>query len=309
MTTGYSRLPGRRRGILRGASVWLGSDHLLAVRSTRFRENYKRFYFRDIQAIAVARAPRHHLSVRAIAIALVLFWTWALVRSFWPMADQVFFTTLGLLALIWLQVSTRYSCRCRIYTAVSQEELPSIYRTWTARRFLAKVEPLIAAAQPPADPNQAVPAPDPAPAPPAHVPDAAPLPQAAESPAPAPLAAPTPEISNTAAYLFLAILLLDAAITPMPQLPAWAWPVISTARVATALWIIILRHRKQEREGMRRVAIASMVAAGLLLYVQQTAASVAGSMDRVRPIVNTIDMGISITLAILGLAIVLRSRR
>src|SRR5208283_1031251 len=39
------------------------------------------------------------------------------------------------------------SCRCRIYTAVSSEELPSLYRTWTARRFLERVEPVLAQAQ------------------------------------------------------------------------------------------------------------------------------------------------------------------
>src|SRR3989442_15718054 len=67
----YRKLPGHRRGILRGASVWMGPDHLLAVRSMRLREEYKRFYLRDVQAIAVARKPRYHISTRAIVIGVL----------------------------------------------------------------------------------------------------------------------------------------------------------------------------------------------------------------------------------------------
>ena len=40
----YRRLPGRRRGVISGASLWMGSDHILLVRSAWFREEYKRFY-------------------------------------------------------------------------------------------------------------------------------------------------------------------------------------------------------------------------------------------------------------------------
>jgi hypothetical protein len=37
----YQKLPGRLRGVVHGAGVWLGSDHLLSVRSMRVREDYK----------------------------------------------------------------------------------------------------------------------------------------------------------------------------------------------------------------------------------------------------------------------------
>src|ERR1700684_2106413 len=58
MTAPYRKLPGTRRGFIQKSSVWAGPDHLLLVRGSRFREEYKRFYYRDVQAIAVARAPR-----------------------------------------------------------------------------------------------------------------------------------------------------------------------------------------------------------------------------------------------------------
>src|SRR5262245_8463053 len=139
MTERYRKLPGSRRGILHGASVWIGSGHLLAVRSSRFREEYKRFYLRDIQAIAVARKPRFHISTRSIAIATALACAYPLLRLRVEWASSAFWTIAVLLIAAWVVVSVAYSCTCRIYTAVSRDNLPGIYRTWTARRFLAAV--------------------------------------------------------------------------------------------------------------------------------------------------------------------------
>src|SRR5580658_7114351 len=72
MTAEYRKLPGKRRGFLNVSSVWAGPDHLLLVRGSRFREEYKRFYYRDVQAIAVARGPRFHLSTRSGLLAALI---------------------------------------------------------------------------------------------------------------------------------------------------------------------------------------------------------------------------------------------
>src|SRR5580698_2302749 len=40
------------------SALWLGGDHLLLVETSGFTENYKRFYFRDIQAITVQETRR-----------------------------------------------------------------------------------------------------------------------------------------------------------------------------------------------------------------------------------------------------------
>ena len=60
----YQRLPGRGT-LLDGdkwyatsramCTVWLGRDHLLLVSRAGYTENYKRFYFRDIQAIIIRK--------------------------------------------------------------------------------------------------------------------------------------------------------------------------------------------------------------------------------------------------------------
>jgi len=46
----YRRLPGNAAALASYHRLWLGPDHLLAVRSVGFSEEYKRFYFSDIQA-------------------------------------------------------------------------------------------------------------------------------------------------------------------------------------------------------------------------------------------------------------------
>ena len=65
----------------------MGPDHILAVRSLRFREEYKRFYLRDIQAIVVATRSRFHVSTRVAAIAALWLAVWlAMNRAPWVSA-------------------------------------------------------------------------------------------------------------------------------------------------------------------------------------------------------------------------------
>ena len=48
----YQKLPGLKKGFMIGKyTLWQGSDHLLHVFSRFGVEDYKRFYFSDIQAI------------------------------------------------------------------------------------------------------------------------------------------------------------------------------------------------------------------------------------------------------------------
>ncbi len=148
MTALYRKLPGTLRGFLNRSSVWAGPGYLLLVRGSRFTEEYKRFYFRDVQAIAVARAPRFHVSTRMAFAAGILAALWFAARlkggSYALPAIEALAVAL---VAVWIYVSAAQSCLCRIYTAVSGDQLPSIYRMWTARKFLAAVEPLIAQTQ------------------------------------------------------------------------------------------------------------------------------------------------------------------
>ncbi len=143
------RLPGRRRGLINGSSLWLGPDHLLHVRSSRFREEYKRYHLSDIQSIALAEAPRFHLSTRSMLIATV--WLAALALSSAPFignwAVWVLWSLAAALVATWVYVSASRSCVCRIYTAVSSDDLPSLYRNWTARKCIEQIRARIAEVQ------------------------------------------------------------------------------------------------------------------------------------------------------------------
>ena len=74
--TGYKRLPGRgprNKGIITASfsrcPLYLGNDHLLAVDNHAFSEDYKRFYFSDIQAIITRETRRG--AVWSIALSLM----------------------------------------------------------------------------------------------------------------------------------------------------------------------------------------------------------------------------------------------
>jgi len=287
----YQKLPGHRRGILRGASVWLGSDHLLAVKSSRFREDYKRYHLRDIQAIAVARGSRFHISSRAIGIAVAWLVTYFFARNVGPWIHAVFWTAAVCLVGSWAYVSSERSCRCRIYTAVSRDDLPSVYRTWTARRFLEKVEPRIAQVQGqlqgewaeavegrtlgPAD------APPPMPA----IPTGGELPsQIPFRPIPRPAGARRTLVSD----LFVVSLFADAAVTALTLHSAstvvqWVLLGLVFPKIGLAILIFIQHHRRVLATPMQRLALITLVVMGALYYTTSVADAANSSATQATP--------------------------
>lgn len=297
MTARYRRLPGHRRGIIKSASVWLGTDHLLAVRGTRFREEYKRFHLADIQAISVARAPRFHISTRSIGIAVLLFFAYFFIRGRAAFALPAYWGLCALLVIAWASISAWASCRCRIYTAVSDDELPSLYRIWTARRFLARVQPPIAAAQGAVDGAwteaarqhpigpEAVTSSDPLPAAPAGLiysgDDATPLTQRTKA-----KAADLTPVRTLLGDLYLASLAAGALVSLLAiywRFAAfeWLYPLCALLELAGSVAVIIARARHRVRAPMQRLAIAGLVVVGAGYYVSTfVAAFAAGAQGR-----------------------------
>ncbi len=77
----YRRLPGRTPWFRFGGvsapstSLWLGPDHLLKVERSASRESYKRFYYRDIQAVVVETSSRRstvNLFNAAVLVVILL---------------------------------------------------------------------------------------------------------------------------------------------------------------------------------------------------------------------------------------------
>jgi hypothetical protein len=56
----YKKLPGRHVSIFGVKCLWQGPDHLLWVEAALGQEHYRRFYYKDIQAIVLQRTSRHN---------------------------------------------------------------------------------------------------------------------------------------------------------------------------------------------------------------------------------------------------------
>jgi len=297
----YRKLPGRRRGFIRGSSVWLGPDHLLLVKSVRFREEYRRFYFRDVQAIAVAKAPRFHVSTRVVPLLLLAMFAVPALYGFtrgaasrFPILSSVFWpsfwSTAALLLGVWVVISSQFSCRCRIYTAVSGEELPGIYRAWTARRFLAKVEPLILQAQGAIEGNWAEAVEGRAVGP------VEPAPPLAEGETPLPGAQPQGGAS-TAALCLAAALVASGAFDLLTLHSRTAWTGVmplwfAVAKIAAATAVFIQYNRGKLRRGVQRIAIAALVALGVMFYINQFRTSMTTASARGRAVTfSTVVLG------------------
>lgn len=150
----YRKLPGRgsRRGtFLTYSRLWLGKDHLLIVDSNGFAESYKRFYFRDIQALTVTRTSRRAQWNIALGCGAALFGVFALASE---EGALVFFAILAGLCVGGAIFNTVRGATCRVSltTAVQSEQLPSLGRIPRARKILAQLQPLIRAAQTPPEP-------------------------------------------------------------------------------------------------------------------------------------------------------------
>jgi len=147
----YLRLtPTRQSGVIGNASLWLGPDHLLCVESMIFTEEYKRFYYRDIQAFIIRRTKFRGILGLIILVPLTLF-TWGAIGMGYAgdTGGSVFCLIMsGIFGLILLlNFAFGPTVRCYLKSAVQTEELPSLNRLGRARRAIARLRPLIIAAQ------------------------------------------------------------------------------------------------------------------------------------------------------------------
>jgi len=314
---------------MRGSSVWLGPDHLLLVRSWRFREEYKRYHMGDIQSIAVAAAPRFHISTRSIGIAIL--WLIAISiaiarRSSW--AEDSLWVLAAALVGAWIYISASCSCICRIYTAVSGDDLPSVYRNWTARKFMHRVQPQISAAQGPIDTvtRSVTSNEDWAEAvearrigPPEAVADWR-MPGGSEA---TPGGRETAEQSITLAAFFVAVNLVDAVFSyaapskPSSVLTTIGYSIVA-AEIGLAIALLIRQARGRPWPGMRNLAIALIAVTGVVWYAQQmligimtTAAMARGAQPRMSfsGAFHDFDIGAHLVIGVVGLAMVVSRRQ
>ena len=138
-------------GIAARESLWLGKDHLLSIASTWFTEQYKRFYFRDIQAITIRKTQRREVWNVILSLLSMISLTF-LIRAFRrsgfssDLLPSGIMTGITAVPLV-INNILGTACTCYIRTAVQIEELPSINRVRRAYKIIARIRPLIAAAQ------------------------------------------------------------------------------------------------------------------------------------------------------------------
>ena len=133
-------------------SLWLGPDHLLCVETNGYRETYKRFYFRDIQAIIIQHTKRRVIwnailptPLAGGLVGLLALWS-AGERNEVAIVLCLVFVGIFLLFLV-INNILGTGCVCYLRTAVQIEQLPGLYRVPKARKVLAKIRPQIVAAQ------------------------------------------------------------------------------------------------------------------------------------------------------------------
>jgi hypothetical protein len=131
----------------RRAQLWQGEEHLLLVEWDGYREYYKRFGYRDIQALVI-RKTNDGLVGNIVVGAVVALFALLGASASDPVARIILFSIMGLFALV-LLINALYgpTCQCVVRTAVQTEELPSLSRLRRARKVLERLRPKFVEAQ------------------------------------------------------------------------------------------------------------------------------------------------------------------
>ncbi len=114
----------------------MGDDHVLAVDSNGFSEDYKHFYFSDIQGIITRRTRRGGTWSIVLALIIACSLMGALFLEKEPV--RIFFWVLSGAFLVFLLVNAFRgpTCICHIMTAVQEDQLPSLNRLRVARKVI-----------------------------------------------------------------------------------------------------------------------------------------------------------------------------
>jgi len=142
-TSPYRRLPGKKKGFWVGYhTLWLGSDHLLQIYSRWGIEDYKRFYFNDIQAIVTRKTAVSKIQNIVLGALTGLF---ALLAVISGGGWSVFYTiSAGVQAFILLINFLKGStCETYLMTAVQTEKLHSLHRIKTTQPVMNQLRSLI----------------------------------------------------------------------------------------------------------------------------------------------------------------------
>ena len=128
-------------------TLWLGQDHLLYISTGIFVEDYKRFYFKDIQTLTVHKTKSWKAWNIVLSCLGVLFIILTIAASdtigTW-IAGIIAGTLMAILALNLIHGPT---CVTHIQTAVQKEKLYAMVRIRKALKIMDSIKPLILGVQ------------------------------------------------------------------------------------------------------------------------------------------------------------------
>jgi hypothetical protein len=131
--------------------LYLGTDHLLVVEQLILLERYKRFYFRDIQAITAAKSGRWIVFGTIWGFLALVAALFLMVHHPLAVGAGAFFTTLFGYAFVH-NLILGPTCVVRLRTAVQTHRLAPLERIRNFHQRMATIEPLIREAQRPDKP-------------------------------------------------------------------------------------------------------------------------------------------------------------
>ena len=145
----YTRILGKRIGLYRRSTLWMGGDHLLAVESSGYTEQYRRLYFKDIQAVIIRETSRKRdLGILFASLAFLsalpaLIQLDALAS---PLSFMGVLASTGFLVMLLLNLYRGPTCTCCVQMPLAAHELPTLKRRRNVEAFLtllkAQVEKL-----------------------------------------------------------------------------------------------------------------------------------------------------------------------
>lgn len=139
----YKRVPGLGSGAFENSRLHVGPDHLLLVGSTAWSESYRRFYFRDIQAVIIRTSVWG--KIQNAVWALMLFLAAIIAIQVGDVGAVIAWIATSLFALgLVINTLRGPTCVCHIQTAVQTTKLSPLGRVRRAQKFLAQLKPLIA---------------------------------------------------------------------------------------------------------------------------------------------------------------------
>ena len=143
----YRKLPGTKKGFIIGRyTLWQGVDHLLHVYSRVGVEDYKRFYFNDIQAIITRKTIAGKIQNGVLGFLILLFTLPVILNDGgWPAFWAAFAGVLLILLLINLYRGP--TCETKLLTAVQTEKLHSLHRLRTAFKVMDRLRSHIESVQ------------------------------------------------------------------------------------------------------------------------------------------------------------------